>query len=168
MKALKRILLAEDDENDVDLTLTALGENNLANEVDVVHDGQEALDYLFRRGAYAQRRAGDPVVLLLDIKMPKLDGVEVLRQVREDPGLRMLPVVVLTSSREEQDLVRCYELGVNAYVVKPVAFDEFSKAVRELGVFWALVNEPPPHCSDPGPRDEGTRDHETTDPARLS
>ena len=153
MKALKRILLAEDDENDVDLTLTALGENNLANEVDVVRDGQEALDYLFRRGAYAQRRLGDPVVLLLDIKMPKLDGVEVLRRVRKDPKLRMLPVVVLTSSREEQDLVRCYELGVNAYVVKPVAFDAFSKAVRELGVFWALVNEPPPHGPDPEPRD---------------
>ena len=145
MKSLKRILLAEDDENDVDLTLTALAENSLANEVDVVHDGQEALDYLFRRGAYAQRGLGDPVVLLLDIKMPKVDGVEVLRRVRADPKLRMLPVVVLTSSREEQDLVRCYELGVNAYVVKPVAFDAFSKAVRELGVFWALVNEPPPH-----------------------
>jgi CheY-like chemotaxis protein len=147
MKAFKRILLAEDDENDVDLTLTALGENNLANEVDVVRDGQEALDYLLRRGAYEQRRPGNPVVLLLDIKMPKVDGLEVLRQVRADPRLRMLPVVVLTSSREEQDLIRCYELGVNAYVVKPVAFDAFSRAVRELGVFWALVNEPPPRGS---------------------
>jgi CheY-like chemotaxis protein len=144
MKALKRILLAEDDENDVDLTLTALGEDSLANGVDVVRDGQEALDYLFRRGAYEQRPSGLPVVLLLDIKMPKVDGLEVLRQVRADPGLRTLPVVVLTSSREEQDLIRCYQLGVNAYVVKPVAFEAFAKAVRELGVFWALVNEPPP------------------------
>jgi CheY-like chemotaxis protein len=144
MKALKRILLAEDDENDVDLTLTALSEDSLANEVDVVRDGQEALDYLFCRGAYEQRPPGFPVVLLLDIKMPKVDGLEVLRQVRADPALRTLPVVVLTSSREEQDLIRCYQLGVNAYVVKPVAFEAFAKAVKELGVFWALVNEPPP------------------------
>jgi CheY-like chemotaxis protein len=147
MKSLKRILLAEDDENDVDLTLTALGENNLANGVDVVRDGQEALDYLFRRGAYTQRGAADPVVLLLDIKMPKVDGLEVLRQVRGDPGLATLPVVILTSSREEQDLIRCYQLGVNAYVVKPVAFEDFSKAVKELGIFWALINEPPPRSA---------------------
>jgi CheY-like chemotaxis protein len=138
-------LLAEDDDNDVELTLTALGDSNLANEVDVVRDGQQALDYLFRRGAYAQKPFECPVVLLLDIKMPKVDGLEVLRQVRADPDLRMLPVVILTSSREEQDLIRCYQLGVNAYVVKPVAFEAFAHAVRELGVFWALVNEPPPH-----------------------
>jgi CheY-like chemotaxis protein len=154
MKALKRILLAEDDENDVDLTLTALGENFLANEVDVVRDGQEALDYLLRRGAYAQRPPELPVVILLDIKMPKVDGLEVLRQVRADPALRTLPVVVLTSSREEQDLVRCYQLGVNAYVVKPVAFEAFSKAVRELGVFWGLINEPPPHTAGTQPQQQ--------------
>jgi CheY-like chemotaxis protein len=149
MKALKRILLAEDDENDVELTLTALGENSLANEVVVVRDGQEALDYLFRRGAYEARPQECPVVLLLDIKMPKVDGLEVLRQIRADPHLRMLPVVILTSSREEQDLIRCYQLGVNAYVVKPVAFEAFAKAVKELGVFWALVNEPPPQGTGP-------------------
>jgi CheY-like chemotaxis protein len=156
MKKLKRILLAEDDENDVDLTLTALGENSLANEVVVVRDGQEALDYLFRRGAYEQRQQECPVVVLLDIKMPKVDGLEVLRQVRADPELRMLPVVILTSSREEQDLIRCYQLGVNAYVVKPVAFEEFAKAVRELGVFWALVNEPPPQGAGAWAQEQAT------------
>jgi CheY-like chemotaxis protein len=145
MKTLNRILLAEDEENDIDLTLTALAENNLANEVDVVRDGQEALDYLFRRGPYTQRPSQAPVVVLLDIKMPKVDGLEVLRQIRSDPNLRVLPVVILTSSREESDLIRCYQLGVNAYVVKPVEFEAFVGAVKQLGMFWALLNEPPPH-----------------------
>lgn len=141
---LKRILMAEDDPNDVELTLTALAEHKLADEVQVVRDGAEALDYLYRRGAFAQRAAGDPVVVLLDIKMPKVDGVEVLRQIRADPRLRLMPVVILTSSREERDLVKSYRLGVNAYVVKPVDFRAFLDAVKELGVFWAVVNEPPP------------------------
>jgi CheY-like chemotaxis protein len=141
---VKRILLAEDNANDVELTLTALHENHVANEVTVVRDGAEALDYLFKRNAYAHRTGGNPAVLLLDLKMPKVDGIEVLRQVKGDPQLRTIPVVVLTSSREEQDLVRTYDLGVNAYVVKPVDFLEFVDAVKLLGGFWAVVNEPPP------------------------
>ena len=141
---LRRILLAEDDPNDVELTLIALRERHLANEVDVVNNGAQALDYLFRRGEYAQRSAEHPAVVLLDIKMPKIDGLEVLRQIRSDPAVRHLPVVILTSSREEGDLVRSYELGVNAYVVKPVDFDQFVHAVSELGMFWAVINEPPP------------------------
>src|SRR5512133_740227 len=141
---LRRILLAEDDPNDVDLTLKALGERHLANGVDVVKDGEEALEYLFRRNRYSGRSSGAPAVVLLDIKMPKIDGLEVLRQIRADPELRTLPVVMLTSSQEEGDLLRSYELGVNAYVVKPVDFDEFVHAVSDLGMFWAVVNEPPP------------------------
>ncbi len=149
MKGYRRILLAEDDENDADLTINALGGHNLANEVDWVRDGDQALEYLFRRGAYAQRPAENPVVVLLDIKMPKVDGLEVLRRIRSDPNLRMIPVVILTSSKEEQDLLHSYQLGVNAYVVKPVEFQAFATAVEELGVFWALVNEPPPGASAP-------------------
>jgi CheY-like chemotaxis protein len=145
MSDLKRMLLAEDDPNDVELTLTALGEYNLANEVHVVKDGVEALDYLFRRGAYADRPPGDPVVVLLDIKMPKVDGVEVLRQIKGDPKLRVIPVVILTSSREERDLVESYQLGANAYVVKPMEFHAFIDAVKELSIFWAVINEPPPN-----------------------
>lgn len=145
MNDLKRILLAEDDPNDVELTLTALAEYNLANEVRVVKDGAEALDYLFRRGAFASRPPGDPAVVLLDIKMPKIDGVEVLRQIKSDPQLCLIPVVMLTSSREERDLVDSYRLGVNAYVVKPMDFHAFIEAVKELSVFWAVVNEPPPN-----------------------
>ena len=141
---VKRILLAEDNANDVELTMTALRENHVANEVTVVRDGAEALDYLFKRNAYAERAGGNPAVLLLDLKMPKVDGIEVLRQVKGDPQLRTIPVVVLTSSREEQDLVRTYDLGVNAYVVKTVDFLEFVDAVKLLGGFWAVVNEPPP------------------------
>lgn len=141
---LKRIVLAEDNPNDVELTLAALNEINLANEVVVVHDGAETLDYLHRRGRYASRPAGNPAVLLLDLKMPKVDGLDVLRALKADAGLKTIPVVMLTSSREEQDLVRSYELGVNAYVVKPVDFREFIDAVRQLGAFWAVVNEPPP------------------------
>ncbi len=139
-----RILLAEDSAQDVELTLSALAENNLSNSVDVARDGAEALDYLFRRGSHAARHSGDPVLILLDLKMPRVDGLEVLRAVKSDPRLRLIPVVVLTSSREEQDVVRSYELGVNAYVVKPVEFDKFVAAVRELGLFWMLLNEPPP------------------------
>ena len=141
---VKRILLAEDNANDVELTMTALRENHVANEVTVVRDGAEALDYLFKRNAYAHRTGGNPAVLLLDLKMPKVDGIEVLRQVKGDPQLRTIPIVVLTSSREEQDLARTYDLGVNAYVVKPVDFLEFVDAVKLLGGFWAVVNEPPP------------------------
>jgi CheY-like chemotaxis protein len=157
MKAYKKILLVEDDENDADLTLSALGEHHLVNGVDWVHDGQEALDYLFRRGRFAERAPGNPIVVLLDIKMPKVDGLEVLRQLRADPGLNMTPVVMLTSSREEHDLLRSYQLGVNGYVVKPVEFEAFSQAVEKLGVFWALVNEPPPSVGTPGEAERALR-----------
>ncbi len=144
MTEMRRILLAEDDPNDVELTLTALGENNLANEVVVVNDGVEALDYLHARGRFAERPRGNPAVVLLDIKMPKMDGLEVLKRMKADEGLRSVPVVMLTSSREESDLLESYRLGVNAYVVKPVDFREFIGAVRNLGLFWAVVNQPPP------------------------
>ncbi len=144
MAVLKRILLAEDNENDVELTLAALEEHHLANEVVVVRDGAEALDYLFHRGKYADHPNGLPVVVLLDLKMPKVDGLEVLRHMREDPVLKTVPVVMVTSSREEQDLVRSYQYGVNAYVVKPVDFTKFVESVKQIGFFWAIVNEPPP------------------------
>jgi CheY-like chemotaxis protein len=144
MSKIKRILLAEDNENDVELTLTALQESRLRNEVEVVHDGAEALDYIYRRGAFAGREEGLPCVILLDLKMPRVDGLEVLRQIKSDPALRHIPVVMLTSSREEKDLVMSYDLGVNAFVVKPVDFDQFLHAIRALGMFWAIVNEPPP------------------------
>ena len=144
MTELRKILLAEDNPNDVELTLAALRENHLANEVVVVRDGAEALDYLFRRNAFAGRAGGNPALMLLDLKMPKVYGIEVLRQVKSDPAVRTIPIVVLTSSREEQDLVMSYDFGVNAYVVKPVDFPEFVQAVRVLGGFWAVLNEPPP------------------------
>lgn len=144
MTDLKRILLVEDNPNDVELTLTALEEHNLANEVIVTRDGAEALDYLYRRGEFKMRGNGNPAVVLLDIKMPKVDGLEVLRQMKSDPQLKTIPVVILTSSREEKDLVSSYHLGVNSYVVKPVNFQEFVDAVKELGVYWVLINEPPP------------------------
>lgn len=144
MSDLKRILLAEDNAKDVELTLAALAENHLVNEVVVVRDGAEALDYLRRQGNYQNRSPGNPGIVLLDLKMPKVDGVEVLRQIKIDSALKMIPVVMLTSSREERDLVKSYELGVNAYVVKPVDFSEFMKAVKDLGAFWAIINEPPP------------------------
>jgi CheY-like chemotaxis protein len=144
MNDLKRILLAEDDPRDVELTLTALEENNLVNEVVVARDGAEALDYLRCQGDYRMRQKGNPAVVLLDLKMPKVDGIQVLEEIRADPELRQTPVVILTSSREERDLVEAYHLGVNAYVVKPVDFQEFLAAVREIGLFWALLNEPPP------------------------
>lgn len=144
MAPLKRILLAEDNERDVELTLAALDEHNLANEVIVARDGAEALDYLYVRGKFAGHANGLPVVVLLDLKMPKVDGLEVLRQMRSDPELKYVPVVMVTSSREEQDLVHSYELGVNAYVVKPVDFQKFVESVKQIGVFWAIINEPPP------------------------
>lgn len=143
MNKLRTILLAEDNPNDVELTLAAMSANNLANSVTVVSDGVEALEYLRCRGKYKNREKGNPAVLLLDIKMPRMDGIEVLQEIRKDPDLRLLPVVMLTSSREEPDLKICYELGVNAYVVKPVDFKEFFDAVKILGVFWALMNELP-------------------------
>jgi len=144
MTNLGRILMVEDDPKDVELTLTALEEYNLANEVVVTGDGEEALDYLYCRGKFADRSSENPAVLLLDLKLPKVDGLEVLQQVRSDENLKMIPVVVLTSSHEEKDMVASYRLGVNAYVVKPVDFHEFVNAVKELGVFWAVINEPPP------------------------
>src|ERR1700747_1560518 len=144
MSELGRILIVEDDPKDVELTLTALEEYNLANEVVVTRDGEEALDYLYRRGKFDARPAGNPAVMLLDLKLPKGDGLQVLQQTRLEDRLKMIPVVVLTSSNEEKDMMRSYKLGVNAYVVKPVDFHEFVNAVKELGVFWAVINEPPP------------------------
>jgi DNA-binding response OmpR family regulator len=144
METVGRILLVEDDPKDTELTMTALEEYNLSNEVVVASDGEEALDYLYYRGKF-QRRSGDnPAVMLLDLKLPKIDGLEVLQRVKADDKLKMIPVVVLTSSREERDMVSSYKLGVNAYVVKPVDFHEFVNAIKELGVFWAIINEPPP------------------------
>ena len=144
MDNLGRILMVEDDPNDVELTLTALERYNLANEVVVTRDGEEALDYLYRRGSYATRSTDHPAVILLDLKLPKVDGLEVLQQIKSDDHLKMIPVVVLTSSHEEKDLVSSYKRGVNAYVVKPVDFHEFVNAIKELGVFWAIINAAPP------------------------
>lgn len=144
MEPLKRILLVEDDPNDIELTLDALSEYNLANEIVVTRDGVEALDYIYCRGTFAQRPAGNPVIILLDLKLPKLDGVQVLRQLKGDEQMRLIPVTILTSSRESRDLEECYQLGVNAYVVKPVRFSEFVNTVKGIGLFWALINEPPP------------------------
>ena len=143
MTTLARILIVEDDPNDLELTLSALTDYNLANEVAITRDGQQALDYLYRRGEFNTRSTDNPAVILLDLKLPKISGLEVLQQVKSDERLKMIPVVVLTSSREEKDLLRSYSLGVNAYVVKPVDFHEFVNAVKELGAFWAVVNEPP-------------------------
>jgi CheY-like chemotaxis protein len=139
-----RILLVEDDPKDVELTLTALEDYNLTNEVVVARDGEEALDYLYSRGSFKMRTNENPAVLLLDLKLPKIDGLEVLQTLKSDPKLKIIPVVVLTSSREERDMIASYKLGVNAYVVKPVDFHEFVNAIKELGVFWAIINEPPP------------------------
>jgi DNA-binding response OmpR family regulator len=144
MDMFGRILIVEDDPQDVELTMTALAEYNLANEVVVAGDGEEALDYLYSRGKFQGRTSDNPAVMLLDLKLPKVDGLEVLQQIKADEKLRMIPVVVLTSSREERDMVASYKLGVNAYVVKPVDFHEFVNAIKELGVFWAVINEPPP------------------------
>ncbi len=144
MSDFRRILLAEDNPKDQELTLSALDEHNLANEVVVVGDGAEALEYLYRRGKYAMRNNGDPAVVLLDLKMPKVDGLEVLRKIKSDETMKVIPVVILTSSREERDLVESYKLGANAYVVKPVDFQQFIEAVKQLGGFWAILNEAPP------------------------
>ncbi len=144
METLKGILLVEDDPKDIELTLTALSEYNLSNEIMVARDGVEALDYLYRRGEFVLRPEGNPVVILLDLKMPKLDGVQVLRQLKSDEQMRFVPVVILTSSRESRDLEEAYRLGANAYVVKPVRFTEFVEAIKGIGVFWALINEPVP------------------------
>lgn len=141
---LGRILMVEDDPKDVELTLTALEDYNLANEVVVTRDGEQALDYLCSRGEYKLRSSDNPAVILLDLKLPKVDGLEVLKQIKADAKLKMIPVVVLTSSKEEKDMVASYKLGVNAYVVKPVDFHEFVNAIKELGAFWAVINEPPP------------------------
>lgn len=143
MIELKTILLAEDNPNDVELTIEALTENNLANNVVAVKDGVETMEYLRYEGNFKQRKKGMPAVLLLDIKMPRMDGIEVLESIRSDDQLKKLPVVMLTSSREEPDLEKCYALGVNAYVVKPVNFKDFLDAVKHIGVFWALLNEHP-------------------------
>ena len=141
---LKRVLYAEDSAKDVELTMAALEQHNVANEVVVVRDGAEAWEYLSRSGRYAARPVGNPAFVLLDLKMPKMDGLEVLRRMRADETMRAIPVVILTSSREERDVVESYSLGVNAYVVKPVRFAEFIGAVANLGLFWAVLNEPPP------------------------
>jgi CheY-like chemotaxis protein len=144
METPARILMVEDDPKDVELTLSALKDYNLANEIVVTRDGEEALDYLYCRGQFSARPQDNPAVMLLDLKLPKVDGLEVLNRVKSDARLKMIPVVVLTSSREERDMMRSYQLGVNAYVVKPVDFHEFVNAVKELGVFWAVINQPPP------------------------
>jgi CheY-like chemotaxis protein len=144
MEKLKRILLVEDDPYDVELTLTGLSEFNLANEVVVARDGEEALDFLHRRGKFAGRTDGNPSVVLLDLKLPKVGGLEVLRQLKTDETLRMVPVVILTSSHEDRDMIEGYKLGTNAYVVKPVDFHQFVDAIKHIGAFWAIINEPPP------------------------
>lgn len=143
MIELKKILLIEDNQNDVELTIEALSEHNLANRVVTLNDGVEALDYLFYRGSFANRRKENPAVILLDIKMPRMDGIEVLEEIKSNDELKKIPIVMLTSSREEPDLKKCYNLGVNAYVVKPVNFRDFFDVVKQLGVFWALINQLP-------------------------
>jgi len=145
MFTLKRILLVEDKAKDVELTLEALEDHHLANQVIVVRDGVEALDYLKARGKFAGRSDGHPAVVLLDIKMPRMNGLEVLRRVKADPQLKKIPIVMLTSSREEPDLKEAYQLGANAYVVKPVDFGQFTDVVRQVGAFWAVLNEVPPN-----------------------
>jgi len=144
MNKPKKILLAEDSPEDVEMTLAALSEYRLMNEIVVVNDGAEALDYLYSRGKFKDRTAGNPLLVLLDLKMPKVDGLEVLKTIKSDENLKIVPVVMLTSSREEQDVVKSYRLGVNAYVVKPVSFQQFVESVKQLGAFWTIHNEPPP------------------------
>ena len=144
MNRLKRILLVEDSTRDAELILDALEENQLSNEIVHVRDGAEALDYLYRRGPFATRPEGHPALMLLDLKLPKVDGLDVLRQIKGDAALKMIPVVMMTSSREEQDLLASYQLGVNAYVVKPMKFQDFVEAVKQVGVFWGIVNQAPP------------------------
>lgn len=143
MSMFKRILLVEDSPRDAEMTIEALSDHHLANDVILVKDGAEALDYFYGRGNFAGRPKEPPIVVLLDLKMPKIGGMEVLQRMKDDPALRTIPVVVMTSSREEPDLIKCYELGVNAYVVKPVRFADFVEAVRQLGAFWAVLNQVP-------------------------
>lgn len=143
MKELKPFLLVEDSAKDRELIIEALRENHISNRIDVARDGEEALDYLFRRSGFADRAPGNPSVILLDIKMPKVDGLEVLRQIKGEEKLKIIPVVILTSSREQSDLIKGYDLGVNAYVVKPLDFNDFFDAVKKLGIFWAILNETP-------------------------
>lgn len=150
MADLRPILLVEDNPRDLELTLAALAKCQLANEIVVARDGAEALDYLYARGAHENRVPGDPAVVLLDLKLPKVDGLEVLEKVKSDPMQRQIPVVMLTSSREERDLLRSYELGVKAFVVKPVDFNAFFEAIQDLGMFWAILNEPPPGARSNG------------------
>ena len=145
----RRILLVDDSPRDTEMALDALQQYHLANEVKALRDGAEALDYMYRRGEFADRRDGDPAVILLDLKMPRVDGLQVLRQLKSDPKFKMIPVVIMTSSREDQDVVRSYQLGVNAYVVKPLTFHEFIEAIKTLGAFWAILNETPPKDSNP-------------------
>jgi CheY-like chemotaxis protein len=147
MARLRPILLVEDNLKDIELMLVALKKNHFANEIVVARDGAEALDYLYRRGQFRSRDDGLPIAMLLDLKMPKVDGLDVLRQIKSDDTLKIIPVVMLTSSREEEDLVKSYKLGVNAYVVKPVGFQEFVEAIKRTGMFWAVVNEPPPEAT---------------------
>ncbi len=148
METFKRILLVEDDHMDIELTLNTLNEYNLKNETVVVRDGVEALDYLYCRRNFSGRPKGNPVVILLDLKMPKMGGIQVVRELKNNESMKQIPIVILTSSRVDSDLEECYKLGVNAYVVKPVRFSEFVDAVRQIGVFWALINEPPPEKFD--------------------
>jgi CheY-like chemotaxis protein len=150
MPGSKRILLVEDNPNDVELTLEALAEYRLHDRVQVARDGEEALEYLFCRGKFSGRPPGNPLAILLDLKMPKVDGLEVLKKIKSEEALKWIPVVVFTSSSEERDLVQCYALGVNAYVVKPVDFHEYIEAARTLGLFWGLINEPPPEKKNGG------------------
>src|SRR5579862_1340413 len=147
-RPLKRILLAEDNENDIELTLEAFRQNDLGNVVDVVRDGSEALDYLFRRGKFTSRPEMEPDAILLDIKMPRVDGLEVLKVLKQDPVLKVIPVVMLTTSREDSDLLKCYDYGVNSFVVKPMDFAEFVRCVKTMGLFWGALNEPPPQKKD--------------------
>jgi CheY-like chemotaxis protein len=140
---LKTILLAEDNQNDVDLTILALSEYKLANNIEVVNDGVEVMEYLRSEGRFKERKSGHPAVILLDLKMPRMDGISVLKEIKSDPDLKLIPVVMVTSSREETDLLKSYELGVNAYVVKPVDFQQFINAIKQLGAFWAVLNEIP-------------------------
>jgi CheY-like chemotaxis protein len=154
MANLRPILLVEDSPNDIELTLAALAKCQLANEVHVARDGVEALDYLYARGAFKGRDGGEPAVVLLDLKLPRVDGLQVLQEIKADPALRQIPVVMLTSSREEKDIVLSYRLGVNAFVVKPVGFKDFLEAIQDIGVFWAILNEPPPHRLAGANRDE--------------
>lgn len=141
---VKRILIVDDSPKDVELTIAALTEKNLANEVDVAEDGEEALDYLCKRGKFADNKNGNPAVILLDIKMPKMNGIEVLRHIRSDPKFKFIPVIMVTSSREDKDLLECYKLGANSYVVKPVDIVQFIDSIKAVGQYWAVINQLPP------------------------